>query len=207
MQTQTKVRGVKRGGHAPLAERRQLFENLSVQLLFAALGALTGSAELLFGVRPFGVALAAAGTSLFPAVACGAALFYVLTKEYVSLFAIGALAVIRIGVAIYLHNGARKRRIFTEKPSWRALFAAAVLLATGLYRLICGGFRFFDLFGLLLAVAAGGIATLLLAGAFEKRNRLFPYSREAGLCALVLIGIFALREVSFFGVYPSLPSK
>ena len=68
MQTQTKVRGVKRGGHAPLAERRQLFENLSVQLLFAALGALTGSAELLFGVRPFGVALAAAAVTGLPAV-------------------------------------------------------------------------------------------------------------------------------------------
>jgi stage II sporulation protein E len=203
MQTQTKAHREKMGTRPLLAERRQLFENLSVQVLFAALGALTGSAELLFGVRPFGVALAAAGTSLFPSAALGALLFYAWIKDLVSLVAIAALALVRVGIAIYLRNGVRKRRVFTERVSWRVVTAAGVLLGTGLFRVIRGGFRFFDLFGLLLAVAAGAIATLLLAGTFEKKDRLFPYSREAGLCTLVLIGIFALREVSFFGVYPS----
>ncbi len=185
------------------SHHRQLAENICMQLLFAALGALAGSAELLFSVRPFGIALAAGSTALFPATAIGAALFYVITKDFVTLIALAALTAVRVGFAIYTVNGSRKRRIFTERVAYRALTAATVLLGTGLYRLIRGGFRFFDLFGLLLAVLAGGLATLLLAGMFEKKDRLFPYSREAGLSALVLICIFAMRSISFFGVYPS----
>lgn len=196
------TREVKR---APLltAERKQLAENICMQLLFAALGALTGSAELLFGVRPFGVALAAGATSLFPAAVIGAAIFYTVIGDIVSLVAIAALIAIRIGFAVYAIRGKRTRRVFNERVAYRSLTAATVLLGTGLYRVIRGGFRFFDLFGLLLAVVAGGLAAFLLAGMFEKKDRLFPYSREAGIAALVLICIFAMREVSFFGVYPS----
>ena len=202
---QIRTKAPREAKKAPLltAERKQLAENLCMQLLFAALGALVGSAELLFGVRPFGVALAAGATSLFPAAALGAAVFYTVIGDMVSLVAMAALVAIRLGLAIRARYGKRVRRIFAERVAYRCLAAAAVLLGTGLYRLIRGGFRFFDLFGLLLAVAAGGLAAFLLAGMFERRDRLFPYSREAGIAALTLIGIFAMREVSFFGVYPS----
>jgi stage II sporulation protein E len=66
-----------------------------------------------------------------------------------------------------------------------------------------GGFRFYDLFGLLLITAAAGLAALLYGGAFEEKEKPFPYSREAGVAALVLTAIFAMRTVSFFGVYPA----
>ena len=58
----------------PFSPDRSTAEQLLRFLLFAALGALTASAELLFGVRPFGLGLAAAATlPLLPAVAVGAA--------------------------------------------------------------------------------------------------------------------------------------
>lgn len=202
MQFRTHVQ--KEARKAPfLTAHKQLAETVCMQLLFGALGALAGNAELLFGVRPFGVALAAGATAFFPAAALGAAIFYIVIRDFVSLVAIGAVAAVRIGFAVYMHTGVKRYRIFTERVGYRALTAAVALLGTGLYRVIRGGFRFFDLFGLLLAVLAGGLAAFLFAGMFEKKDRLFPYSREAGFAALVLVCVFAMRDVSFFGVYPS----
>ena len=55
-------------------DRVALTERICFYLLFAGLGALLCSAELVFGVRPFGVALAAAACGVFPAVAVGGAI-------------------------------------------------------------------------------------------------------------------------------------
>lgn len=186
-----------------LQDKKRNAELICMQLLFAALGALTGAAELLFSVRPFGIALAAGAVGFFPAVALGAGIFYMLTRDHVSLVALALLAVARLAMSFYPHNGKRKRGIFNERLRYRVTFAAVALFGTGLYRVIRGGFRFFDLFGLLLAVLAAVLATLLYAGMFAGKDRLFPYSREAGFAALVLTCVFAMREVSFFGIYPS----
>ena len=191
----------KRGLLSPQNER--LIESVCVQLLFLALGALVGSAELIFSVHPFGVALAVATTALFPAVSVGAALFYIFTREYVTLVAIALTAAARVVLNFYPTNGVKKTRIFTERISYRVLIATVALFSTGLYRIIRGGFRFFDLFALLLGVLAAGLATLLFSGIFEKKDRLFPHSRDIGIAALVLCCIFAMRSVNFFGVYPS----
>ena len=43
----------------------------------------------------------------------------------------------------------------------------------------------------------------MYAGAFEKKNEAFPHGYELGLAALALTAIFAMRSVSFFGIYPS----
>lgn len=186
-----------------LRQNSRLLEIACVQLLFASLGALAGSAELIFHVHPFGVALAAAATALFPAVSLGAAIFYIVTQEYVTLVAIGLTVAARLFLCFYPQNGAKKAHAFTERISYRVLIAALALFSTGLFRIIRGGFRFFDLFALLLGVLAAGLATLLFSGIFEKKDRLFSHSREVGVAALVLTCIFAMRSVSFFGVYPS----
>ena len=88
---------------------RGRMEMLCTQLLFAALGALTGAAELLFAVRPFGVALAAGATGFFPAVALGAAAFYLFSRDYVSLLAVGLLTLARLAMVAYPRNGTRNR--------------------------------------------------------------------------------------------------
>lgn len=184
-------------------ENKRNAEVLCMQLLFAALGALTGAAELIFSVRPFGIALAAGAVGFFPVIALGAGAFYVFTRDHVSLIALALLALARLIMAFYPHNGRRKRGIFHERVRYRVTFAAVALFGTGLYRVIWGGFRFFDLFGLMLAVLAAALATFLYAGMFAGKDRLFPYSREAGFAALVLTCVFAMRAVSFFGIYPS----
>ena len=170
---------------------KSLFEILLAQLIFAALGALVGSAELLFGVRPFGVALAAAATEFFPAAALGTALFSVLTRDFISLVAVAAVAAVRVALAFLLPPGERGEELFGERILYRVALATLVIFGTGLFRIIRGGFRYYDLFGLLLALIATALATLLFAGLFEKKDKLFLYSREAGLAALILTSIFA----------------
>jgi len=188
----------------PMApDRRQWIEQISTHLLFAALGALIGSAELLFGVRPFGVALVAGAGILSPAVGIGAGIFYAVTGDSVSLFAVAITLIARLVFCFYPQNSKAKAIYFGERVAYRVIIAVLAVFATGLYRLLRGGFRFYDLFGLLLSLAATGLATFLFAGMFEEKNKLFPYSKDAGIATLLLICIFAMRQVSFFGVYPS----
>ncbi|MBQ9099243.1 MAG: SpoIIE family protein phosphatase [Clostridia bacterium] len=207
MQTESRtVKGTKRAGL--WEDRRRAVETVLYHLLFAALGALAQSAELLFAVHPFGVALAGAATLFFPAVTLGAAAFALLTKRYFSLVALAATAVGRFAFFLYArykkaNTCVKKGDIFHERVSYRATLVAVVLFATGLYRLILGEFRFYDLFGLILSVLAAALSTVLYAGMFERKDRLFPYCREAGVAAVVLTGIFAMRQLSFFGVYPA----
>lgn len=183
--------------------RRRTVEGALLHLLFAGLGALLSAAELLFSVRPFGVALAAGATQYFPAAACGVLLFSLLVGDFDSMGALGILVLIR---GVYGVVTARRRAeggVFCERVAYRVAAAAAAVLASGTYRTVTGGFLFYDLFGLLLTVAMTALATLLYAGLFEKRDSLFAHSRETGLAALVLTGIFALRTVSFFGICPA----
>jgi hypothetical protein len=107
-----------------LRQNSRFLEIACIQALFAALGALVGSAELIFKVRPFGVALAAAATALFPAVSLGAAIFYIVTQEYVTLVAIGLTVAARLFLCFYPQNGAKKAHAFTERISYRVLIAA-----------------------------------------------------------------------------------
>lgn len=199
-------RQMKKPRTKPLSTRTgegNMAELLLTELIFAALGALCGSAKLLFGVRPFGVALAAAATDHHPAVALGAALFALLVGDYPTLVALGATALIRLTLSLTLPRRERGEGLFHERILYRVTLAALAVFGVGLYRLLAGGLRYFDLFGLLLSLLVAALASFLFAAMFEDKDKLFLYSREAGFSALVLTVIFALRELSFFGIYPA----
>lgn len=180
-----------------------LYEQILVHLIFAALGALFTAASLFFGVRPFGVALAAALGSLAPACAAGGALYALLIGDYITLASVLAVPVVRSAVAVITAQKPTRVALFCEPLSYRASIAAATVLVVGVLRLVLGGFRYYDLFGVLLAVAAAPLATMLYYGITREDNRRLPYTRELGVSALVLTAIFALRSVSFFGIYPA----
>ncbi len=183
--------------------KEQLFEQVCLYLLFGGLGALLGSAELLFGVRPFGLALCAAAGTMLPAVATGVAFFSLIVGDYISIAALGVLLLCRLifsGIP-----GADKRRppLLCERVGFRVLSGAIAVLGVALYVLIRNGFRYYHLLGLLLGSATAALATFLLAGLFLQRDRLYPRSREGGLAALLLMSIFAVRDVCFIGIYPA----
>ena len=118
-------------------------QNILTALFLGALGTLFSGAELILGVRPFGVALTAAATLYFPSVLLGGAIFTLVTKNYLTLVALLLTGVFRLAAYLYLRRGSKKLPPFTERLSFRVIFAALPLFGTGLYRIIAGGFRFF----------------------------------------------------------------
>ncbi len=178
-------------------------ELLCRHLIFAALGALLSSAELAFGVHPFGIALAAAAGEYFYATALGIGVYALLTRDYLSLILLGGLLLLRVAVFLITERELSFDRLFRERPLYRIAAAAVTVFGGGLYTVISGGFRFYDLFAVLLAVAAAPLAATLYFGLFERDRGLVPYHTELGMAALILTAIFAMRELNLFGIYPA----
>ena len=185
-------------------DREKLMEAICYHLLLAAIGALVGSAELLFGVRPFGMALAAAATVYAPAITGGIALYAILVRDWLTLITLLCVMGLRALFAVFSGGkGIYNKPFLFERPLYRVASATLAVFGAGLYTIVRGGYRYYDLFGIFLALLAAPLATFLYIGLFEKRDLLFPYSREAGAAALFLTAVFAMREVAFFGIYPS----
>lgn len=172
-------------------------------LLVAAIGALLQSATLAFAAHPFGVALAAATTDVFfPAAALGVAAFALFTGDYLSVAALGILAALRILISVLSPKDEKEGRVlFFESAHVRALVVAAVMLLVRFYALWRGEFRVYYLFALLVSVGIAPLATLLLAPLFEEEEG--DSVRDIGLAALFFLCLFAMRSVSFFGIYPA----
>ncbi len=186
-----------------LQEKQGLAEQICLYLLFGGLGALLGSAELVFGVRPFGVALCAGAGILLPAAATGVAIFSLITGDYLSLAALGIMLLCRLGFSMIPERDGSRPALLGERVAFRMLSAALAVFGTSLFTLLGGDFRYYHLFALILGTLTAALATFLLTGLFLPRDRLFAYSREAGLAALFLMSIFAMRTVELVGIYPS----
>lgn len=185
-------------------EARGLAERVLWHLGFAVLGFLLGGAELFFGVYPFGLAFVAAAEAYLPAAAAGVFLSALLGERYALLVAVAALVAIRAVLAATTRGERRVWEVlFRERSAYRVTVAAAVSLGSGVFVLIAGGFRFYELFGVLLAVAAAPLAAFLYLGLFQARDKLYRGSLEVGIGAVVMTGIFALRTVVLFGIYPA----
>ena len=191
----------------PLLEERgargAFFEKIGLWALLAGVGALLSGAELLLGVRPFALALAAAAGSVFPAVALGSLAFCALTGDHVGILGMGALALGRLLLSLFPGKRSGRVGIFEERVGVRVTQAALCAIFACTVRLIRGEMRYYYLLGLLLGTGAAALASWLLCGLFLPRDKLFPYSREAGLGALLLLCVFAARGVVLAGIYPA----
>lgn len=199
MQHQTK--------QAPLMQdnsvRTSVADPLLRHLIVAAIGILLSLADLAFGVRPFGIALAAAAGEYFYAAAAGVALCALLLRDPLPLALIGVLALLRVGVSFFSTKRFSLDTVFRERALYRITASAVTVFGGGVWRVARGGFRFFDLFALLLAVAAAPLATTLYFGFLERERGLVAHHFELGGAAVLLTAIFATRHVELFGIYPA----
>ena len=183
---------------------RSTAEQVCCHLLLALAAALFGSAELIFGVRPFGIALVSvAPILLLPAFSGGIAIYCLLFSDYMTLGALLLALGLRVSAALLLPDGGGKEGIFRERPLYRITAATLSLFLVGILTVVRRGFLFYDLFGVILAVSAAPVAAFLYLGAFEKQKNDFPHARELGLAALLLTAVFAMRSFSVFGIYPA----
>lgn len=171
-------------------------------LALGGIACLISTAELLFGVRPFGVALAAAmPLAYLPAPLLGSLCGSLIIRDYLTLSVLGILLAVRAFFSLVIEPGGREHP-FCERAGLRIAASAVAVTAAGVYTAVRGGYLYFDLFALLLSVAAAPLAAFLYLGITEKSEGRFPYSREAGIAALVFTAIFAVRSVNFAGLWP-----
>ncbi|MBP3397158.1 MAG: hypothetical protein J6L87_08290, partial [Clostridia bacterium] len=202
MQKEERLRTSPTKDTPPLTANGELAEKLLRHLLLAALGALVAGAELFFGVKPFALALTAAATELWPAAALGAAAFFLVTGDYLSVAALALVIGTRLVLSL-LQAKETAGELLHDRPLFRIFAAALAALITGAITLFRGELLYFDLFALLLSVAAAPLATFLYVGLFSEKDSPLPNAREIGVAAVVLTVIFALRRVSIFGILPA----
>lgn len=179
-------------------------------LLTAAVAFLLGICRLPFSVYPFGIAFVCAATgSTVPSAAglIAAALFAPLNKSVYLLSAVFTVA-LRILVRLFIDpdpncgtlRGRMGDTLFHESLPLRAACAAVSAFVLSLYPIITGGFRYYDLFGAILSIAASAAATLLFYGAFKStanspesfRTRLYSLSARIALSALLCLSLSRL---------------
>lgn len=95
------------------------------------------------------------------------------------------------------------KKAFSEGILLRVAIACFSAFIFGLYRLIGGGFLYYDLFGLLAGFFLTPIITLALSGLFTREIK-YQYSREIAVFTLTFITVYALNDYIIFGFSPAL---
>ncbi len=190
------------GSEAPLGMLRGLG--------FCALAFLFGRAVTLFGAMPLGIALLSAASSYIPFILLGL-IGGALTLEgggiliAVYIAAVGLRLIARAAIDPPSED-ARSSRLFSEGLYLRMATAAVSAFAVGLYRIIAGGFYFYDLWGAIFAMSVAPVAVIIYSSLFgdveiapERESR--RGVRFYALCyyAVLFSITLSLRSVSFFG--------
>ena len=187
-----------------------LTRRIAVELMYFAVGAALGMAELPFGARPLGVAaLCATGKRSF-AVFLGLLLSSAATSApAVYIAAYVATLLIRLGVCLIRLGGRGEKatvgdfidRAFEEHLSIRTVTAAFVCFFIGLYNLFGSGFLYYDLFGAIIGIVVSAVATLLWYPIrdMELEGRALLW-RRVGTVALCAALVWGLRGIGFYGI-------
>ncbi len=154
---------------------------------------LLGGAPFPFSTRPLGVAFLCAATDSLPFAAAGFVLRGLLDGEglwlYVAVCA--ATLTVRLLARVFVDLPARLLerfdlrtalshlggRIFAESLYLRMTSACVSVFFMSLVSIVQGGFRYYDLFGALLAMAVAPLAVFLFSGFFADDGTLSPRVR------------------------------
>ncbi len=185
------------------------------EILFCAVttlcGYLLGRCALPFGIYPLGIALLCAAEHrvlyIFAGLclsAIGLPLPALRIGSYVA--ALVLRAVVRVTVDKPWENGGLPREhtlgeiaaaLFSEQLGLRMTTACVAAFFVGVYRLIEGGFLYYDLYGALLAMIVAPVATLLFAGINRTADAAHSRVRTVGLVSLACALVYATRDLRF----------
>ncbi len=178
---------------------------------------LLGQAQLPFGASPLGLALlcAARGKILWLLGGLCASAFTreegILVRVCAYLFAVGVRIAVRMTLdpPLAAANGEKKSIadrfraarpvLFGETLMLRMATACVSAFLVGVHAIVQGGYRYYDLFGALLGMAAAPLCCLLYAAFFEPTAR-GSLAWEAAAGGLLVSLVWSVREVSLFGI-------
>ena len=115
----------------------------------------------------------------------------------------GGLRGLLFAGAVTDDNTARTRQaIFGESILLRCTTSCAAAFIFGLYRLVAGGYLYYDLFGMVFAFFVSPLLTLGLALLYSRDERLARWC-DLGVATFIFVTIYALRGYSLFGFTPA----
>ncbi len=188
----------------------------------AAFGAsmLFGTFGGMFSCYPLGIAFLAAVDRQVAAVFAGLLISSLLSRGYAAALAVSytALILLRAGVSslgvrhvkdddtrrkgVARFAGLFSSELFNEALLIRCAASALIAFSFGLFRLISGGFLYYDLFGLLTGTLLCTALTLGLSTLYT-RNAKSGSKRKVGVAVIVLMFVCSLRGYTVFGFSPA----
>ena len=197
---------------------------------FILLGFLLGSARMLFDSTPLGFALLASCNAQAPFVLIGivasgfegSAVSLSVIAGACFLIATRALSSLLLEKKGVLSTEERRsyplllESVFSESTSLRVMSSALGVFLVGIWRIIEGGFRFYDLFASIFYLIATPLATFLFSRYFtfqaekKKQGRAFsitPTSEiliDLSLLTILCAVAYSIRGITFMGISVSL---
>ena len=188
----------------------------------AAFGAsmLFGAFGGMFSCYPLGIAFLAGVDRQVAAVFAGLLISSLLSRGYAAALAVSytALILLRAGVSSlgvrHVKDDDTRRKgvarfaalfsseLFNETPLIRCAASALIAFSFGLFRLISGGFLYYDLFGLLTGTLLCPALTLGLSTLYTRNAKSEP-KRKVGIAVIVLMFVCSLRGYTVFGFSPA----
>ena len=206
--------------------KKDLIIEVSRAFIFFLFGLLLGTREMFFGSIPLAYALLSSSIRQTPFVFLGILTSSFYEGEFSLIKIVGACAVvsIRIVARLYLdkdeENNFNKNiqsvspiaKLFSEHTYLRVMSGAIGVFFVGIWKIIEGGFRFYDLFGAIFYLLLTPTATWLFCyyfnineqkireqSAFEitpKSERLYDISSALLICAF----LFSLDKITLLGM-------
>ncbi len=215
---------IQKEGNFKLNKRELIRESLSA-IIFCALAILLTNKKMLFETSPLAFALLSASTGHAPFVLIGIVASAFGTNGISLMTIVGACSIvaIRIITRLYLDKGEQRIKrgtsgmavfygLFSEHTYLRIMSGALGVFIIGVWRIIEGGFRFYDLFASIFYLALTPVATWLFSWYFNlserkkcegrafsltvTEERLYNISCICLACALV----YALDNATFLGI-------
>lgn len=186
--------------------------------LFAAMGYLMSSLVLPFNTRPLGLAALAAASEYVPAWLLGTVLGAITGGEppIVYICTYSALVLMRIFLSLMSDAvSERQRPLLEDALSARLLTAMIISFIIGIWRLISGGFRYYDLAGVFFSAAVTSATVPLfclcfdteLVSTLKERSRRIslavPWAMRVSRLALAFALVYAMRGLAVGPFRPS----
>ncbi len=185
----------------------------------AALSFALGSSGAVFSSYPFGIGFLAATDKFLPYSYLGLIASSLVCRGYSLASAVVYTVVVMLRWALgrlreeqkpserksgfrarlgAIFRGGAKGGLFAEPIIMRVAVSAFAALVFGLYRLIAGGFLYYDLFGLLSGFLISPLLALVLSPMFVRDERLERFT-ELSAAALMFVTVYSLRDVTLLG--------
>ena len=165
-------------------------------IAMGVLAFLMSGAQLLVGVFPFGVSLLCASSKYVPFMYAGMLTSALFNKGLaVPLFLTWTFAfLLRIAIGFWL----KSKCLFTESIYLRLGVGLSSALMMSVYRIIAGGFLYYDMMCAAVEIVFIPVMTLLMSFTFDKAKR-YSYFFEIGIASVLFASVFSLRGMHIAG--------